>query len=244
MIKLVIIGARGRMGRMLQETAAGQPDLAVAGLVDQGDDPAPAIASGDVVIDFSVPAAAPRVAALCAEHRRPLVLGTTGLSNAEKTSLTAAAAHIPLVWSANYSTGVNLLFWLARRAAEILGPEFDLEIVELHHRHKQDAPSGTALRLAEILAAARRLDPGTAFRHGRHGQVGARTREEIGLHAVRGGDVVGDHTVLFASDGERVELTHKAASRAPFALGALRAARWVLGRPPGLYDMQDVLGLK
>lgn len=244
MLKLVIIGARGRMGRMLLEAAAGQPDLTVTGQVDQGDDPAPAVLGGDVVIDFSVPEAAPRVAALCAEHRRPLVLGTTGLRETEKAALTAAAARIPLVWSANYSTGVNLLFWLARRAAEILGPDFDLEIVEMHHRHKKDAPSGTALRLAEILAAARRLDPAAAFRHDRHGQVGARPRGEIGLHAVRGGDVVGDHTVIFAADGERVELTHKASSRATFAQGALRAARWVLGRPPGLYDMQDVLGLK
>ncbi len=174
----------------------------------------------------------------------PSASSTAGLSAADKAALTTAAAHIPLVWSANYSTGVNLLFWLARRAAEILGPDFDLEIVEMHHRHKKDAPSGTALRLAEILAAARHLDPSGALRHGRHSQIDPRGSTEIGLHAVRGGDVVGDHTVIFAGEGERMELTHRASSRATFARGALRAARWVLGRPPGLYDMQDVLDLK
>jgi 4-hydroxy-tetrahydrodipicolinate reductase len=149
-----------------------------------------------------------------------------------------------MVLASNFSTGVNALFWLARRAAEILGPGFDLEILEMHHRLKRDAPSGTARTLAEILADVRRVQLDQAVRHGRAGIVGPRTAEEIGLHSLRGGDVVGDHTVIFAGPGERVELTHKASSRETFANGALRAAEWVVGQPPGLYDMQHVLGLK
>jgi 4-hydroxy-tetrahydrodipicolinate reductase len=151
---------------------------------------------------------------------------------------------IPIVWASNYSTGVNTLFWLTRKAAEILGPDFDLEIVEMHHRLKKDAPSGTAATLAEILADVRQQQLKKVLRHGREGLVGERTAAEIGMHSIRGGDVVGDHTVIFATNGERVELTHKAASRETFANGALRAAQWVVKQKPGLYDMQDVLGLK
>lgn len=232
------------MGRMLLACAAEEPDLAVVGQVDQGDDPAAVVPGADVVIDFSTPEVTPGVVELCVRHGRALVIGTTGHTAAEKTALTAGAARIPLVWSANYSTGVNLLFWLTRKAAEILGPGFDLEIVEMHHRHKKDAPSGTALRLAEILAEVRQQQPEAVLRHGRRGWVGERTAAEIGMHALRGGDVVGEHTVWLAAPGERVELTHRASSRETFARGALRAARWVVGRPPGLYDMQDVLGLK
>ena len=146
--------------------------------------------------------------------------------------------------ASNYSTGVNTLFWLTRKAAEILGPDFDLEVVEMHHRLKKDAPSGTAATLAEILADVRKQQLAEVIRHGRSGIVGARTTAEIGMHALRGGDVVGDHTVIFATNGERVELTHKASSRETFANGALRAAQWVVNQKPGLYDMQDVLGLK
>jgi 4-hydroxy-tetrahydrodipicolinate reductase len=149
-----------------------------------------------------------------------------------------------MVWASNYSTGVNTLFWLTRKAADILGPNFDLEVVEMHHRHKKDSPSGTATTLLEILADVRKLQLKKALRHGREGLVGERTSTEIGIHAVRGGDVVGDHTVIFAADGERVELTHKASSRETFANGALRAAIWVAKQQPGIYDMQDVLGLK
>ena len=149
-----------------------------------------------------------------------------------------------MVLSSNFSTGVNTLFWLTKKAAEILGPSFDLEIVEMHHRNKRDAPSGTARTLAEILAQVRQLQLEKVLRHGREGIVGERTNTEIGMHSVRGGDVVGDHTVIFAGTGERVELTHKASSRETFANGALRAAHWVVGQKPGLYDMQDVLGLK
>ena len=184
------------------------------------------------------------VAELSASRGKALVIGTTGHSEAEKASIRAAAARIPIVWASNYSTGVNTLFWLTRKAAEILGPGFDLEVVEMHHRHKKDAPSGTATTLLEILADVRKVRLAEALRHGRQGITGARTETEIGIHALRGGDVVGDHTVMFAADGERVELTHKASSRDTFANGALRAAQWVVGRPPGIYDMQDVLGLK
>jgi 4-hydroxy-tetrahydrodipicolinate reductase len=149
-----------------------------------------------------------------------------------------------MVWATNFSTGVNTLFWLTRKAAEILGPGFDLEVIEMHHRLKQDAPSGTATTLLGILADVRQVQLEGALRHGRKGITGERTASEIGIHALRGGDVVGDHTVIFAADGERVELTHRASSRETFANGALRAAQWVVGRPPGIYDMQDVLGLK
>ena len=149
-----------------------------------------------------------------------------------------------MVWASNFSTGVNTLFWLTRKAAEILGPAYDLEIIEMHHRLKRDAPSGTAKTLAEILAGARKLQLDKAARHGRAGITGERKLDEIGIHSIRGGDVVGDHTVVFAANGERLELTHKASSRDTFANGALRAALWVVKQKPGLYTMQDVLGLK
>ncbi len=244
MTRLVIVGAKGRMGQTLLACAARHPDLAVAGRIDQGDDLAAVLDAADVVIDFSQHAVTPGVAARCAERGRALVIGTTGHTEPERAAIRAATGRVPVVWSANYSAGVNALFWLARRAAEILGSDFDLEVVEMHHRHKQDAPSGTALRLAQILAEARGLEWPGALRHGRHGLAGPRPAGEIGLHALRGGDVVGDHTVVFAAAGERLELTHRASSRETFAEGALRAARWVVGCPPGLYDMQDVLGLR
>lgn len=178
--------------------------------------------------------------------RRPekgLVIGTTGHSEEEKRAIISACAPIPVVWASNYSTGVNTLFWLTRKATEILGPSFDLEVVEMHHRMKKDAPSGTATTLAEILAEVRNAQLKEVIRHGREGIVGERTSAEIGMHSVRGGDVVGDHTVIFAALGERVELTHKASSRDTFANGALRAAGWVAGKVPGIYTMQHVLGL-
>lgn len=244
MTRLVIVGARGRMGRMLIACAAQQPDLQLTGQIDQGDDLAAVVASADAVIDFSLHDATGGVAAVCAAHGRPLVLGTTGHTAVERDAILAHTARIPIVWSSNFSTGVNALFWLTRKAAEILGPGFDLEVVEMHHRLKKDAPSGTAATLASILASVRNRQLDEIVRHGRQGLVGERTAAEIGMHAIRGGDVVGDHTVIFAANGERVELTHKASSREVLANGALRAARWVVGRPPGLYDMQDVLGLK
>jgi len=216
----------------------------VAGQIDLGDDLLPLIKEVDVVVDFSFHDATAQFAAVCAEHRKALVIGTTGHSDAEKSQISSLKANIPMVWASNYSTGVNTLFWLTRKAAEILGPEYDLEVVEMHHRMKKDAPSGTAATLAEILAAARKQQLGQVIRHGRQGIVGERTPSEIGMHSLRGGDVVGDHTVIFAANGERLELTHKASSRETFAQGALRAAQWVVHQKPGLYDMQDVLGLK
>jgi 4-hydroxy-tetrahydrodipicolinate reductase len=241
---LVIHGAKGRMGQVLAACAARSPDFKVVGQIDLGDDLKAVLAEADVVIDFSFHAATPGVAALCAERQVGLVIGTTGHTEEEKSQITNRKSQIPIVWSANFSLGVNTLFWLTRKAAEILGPGFDLEIVEIHHRLKKDAPSGTAAALARILADARQHQLQDVIRHGRVGITGERTAAEIGVHSVRGGDVVGDHTVIFAGEGERVELTHKAASRETFARGALRAARWIAGRPPGLYDMQDVLGLK
>jgi 4-hydroxy-tetrahydrodipicolinate reductase len=241
---VVINGYKGRMGQALLACAARRPGLRVAGQVDHGDDLAAVLPGADAVIEFSFHNVTPAVAELCARHGKALVIGTTGHTDAERAAITAAAARIPIVWASNYSTGVNTLFWLTRKAAEILGPDFDLEVVEMHHRLKKDAPSGTATTLLEILAGVRDVQLKDALRHGRQGITGERTRQEIGVHAVRGGDVVGDHTVIFAGDGERVELTHKASSRDTFANGALRAAEWVAGRAPGLYDMQHVLGLK
>lgn len=243
MTRMVINGSRGRMGQALLAGAAKHPDWTVAGAVDQGDDLEAVVTQGDVVIDFTFHSVTAGVAALCARHGKALVIGTTGHSDAEKAAIRAQAATIPMVWASNYSTGVNTLFWLTRRAAEILGPGFDLEVVEMHHRLKRDAPSGTATTLLEILADVRKLQLAEALRHGRQGITGERTDAEIGIHALRGGDVVGDHTVIFAAQGERVELTHKASSRDTFAHGALRAAAWVVGRPAGIYSMQDVLGL-
>jgi 4-hydroxy-tetrahydrodipicolinate reductase len=244
MTNIIIAGAKGRMGQALLRCAATVPAITVNGRIDLGDDLGAVLGQADVVVDFTFHESTLAFARLCAAQKKAIVIGTTGHSEAERKELTALAAEIPMVWSANYSTGVNALFWLTRKAAEILGPGFDLEILEMHHRLKKDAPSGTAATLAQILAEARNLSLEQAARHGRHGVPGERTAGEIGLHSLRGGDVVGDHTVIFASAGERVELTHKASSRDTFALGALRAAQWVAGKKPGLYDMQDVLGLR
>ena len=244
MTNLIITGSQGRMGRMLIACATSFPDLRVVGQVDQGDDLRSVLGQGEVVIDFSSHSATPGIATLCAEQGKAMVIGTTGHSDDAKAQITKFKAQIPMVLSSNYSTGVNTLFWLTRKAAEILGPDFDLEVVEMHHRLKRDAPSGTARTLAEILASVRQEQLEQVLRHGRAGIVGERTASEIGMHSIRGGDVVGDHTVIFAGAGERVELTHKASSRETFAKGALRAAQWVVKQKPGLYDMQDVLGLR
>ena len=241
---IIIAGSRGRMGQALLACAARIPDLQVVGAVDQGDDLGAIIGQTDVVIDFSFHSATLGIAELCAKNQKAIVIGTTGHSAEEKARIVALQSQIPMVLATNFSTGVNTLFWLTRKAAEILGPAFDLEVVEMHHRLKKDAPSGTATTLLEILADVRKLQLEEALRHGRKGIVGERTPNEIGIHAIRGGDVVGDHTVIFANNGERVELTHKASSRDTFANGALRAAQWLVQQKPGLYDMQDVLGLK
>ncbi|NOS72749.1 MAG: 4-hydroxy-tetrahydrodipicolinate reductase [Verrucomicrobia bacterium] len=244
MTKIIITGSKGRMGRALVACAPQHRELEVTGQIDQGDDLAAIITRCDAVIDFSSHSATAGIAELCANHGKALVIGTTGHDDSEKSRITHHAARIPMVLASNYSTGVNTLFWLTRKAAEILGDGYDLEVVEMHHRLKKDAPSGTAKSLAEILAEVRKQQLSRVARHGREGIVGERTAEEIGVHSIRGGDVVGDHTVIFATNGERVELTHKASSRDTFANGALRAAAWVVKQKPGLYDMQDVLGLK
>jgi len=244
MTRAIIIGSKGRMGQAFIACAANFRELEIVGQIDAGDDLNSVIAQGDVVIDFSLPGATPAMVELCANNKKAIVIGTTGHSELEKSKIENQKSEIPMVWSSNYSTGVNTLFWLTRKAAEILGPDFDLEVIEMHHRLKRDAPSGTAKTLAEILADVRKLQLEKAARHGRVGIVGERTASEIGVHSVRGGDVVGDHMVIFANTGERVELTHRASSRDTFANGALRAALWVVKQKPGLYDMQDVLGLK
>lgn len=223
--------------------AAREAGAEVVAALDQGDDLATGISAADVVIDFSFHAATAEVIRLCVAHGKPLVIGTTGHSAEEKKHLLAQAARIPCVWSGNYSVGVNLLFALTRRAASVLGSDYDAEVVEMHHRFKKDAPSGTAARLLEIILEERKLDA-HALRHGREGITGERTASEVGIHALRGGDVVGDHTVMFAALGERVELVHKASDRGIFARGAVRAAAWVINRPAGVYDMQDVLSLR
>jgi len=244
MTKLIINGALGRMGQALISCAPRFPEIEVTAKLDMGDDLASAIDHCDAVIDFSFHNATPAVADICSAHRKALVIGTTGHQEADKQRILSHTRTIPIVWASNYSTGVNALFWLTRKAVEILGPHFDLEIVEMHHRLKKDAPSGTAATLAEILAEVRQEQLAEVIRHGREGIVGERTAREIGMHSVRGGDVVGDHTVIFAANGERVELTHKASSRETFANGALRAALWVTKQRPGLYNMQHVLGLE
>ncbi|HMJ88844.1 MAG TPA: 4-hydroxy-tetrahydrodipicolinate reductase [Candidatus Acidoferrum sp.] len=244
MTKIIITGSKGRMGQALILCAARIPELEVVGQIDAGDKLENIIARCDVVIDFSFHNATLGVAQICAQHKKAIVIGTTGHDEAEKSAIRNLKSTIPMVWASNYSTGVNTLFWLTRKAAEILGNDFDIEVVEMHHRMKKDAPSGTAATLLEILGDVRKVQLDEALRHGRQGIVGERTASEIGIHALRGGDVVGDHTVMFAANGERVELTHKASSRETFANGALRAAQWVVTQKPGLYDMQHVLGLK
>ena len=244
MTRVIITGSKGRMGQALVACATRMPELQVVGQIDQGDDINSAIDAGDVVIDFSFHNATAGIAELCARKKKALVIGTTGHADADRKRILAVTSQVPVVWASNFSTGVNTLFWLTRKAAEILGPGFDLEVVEMHHRTKKDAPSGTAATLAEILADVRQQQLSKVLRHGRSGITGERTSTEIGMHSLRGGDVVGDHTVIFATDGERVELTHKASSRDTFANGALRAAHWVVEQKPGLYDMQHVLGLR
>jgi len=240
--RLLINGAKGRMGQALI-AAARAMNLPVAAGVDAGDDLPAALAGADVVIDFSVHHATRAVLEAAVAVNKAVVIGTTGHTAEAKKELLALAAKVPCVWAGNYSVGVNLLYALTRRAAAVLGSDYDAEVVEMHHRFKKDAPSGTAARLLEIILEERKLTA-HALRHGREGITGERTPTEVGIHSLRGGDVVGDHTVMFAALGERVELTHKASDRGIFARGALRAAQWVVQQPAGVYDMQDVLGLK
>ena len=202
------------------------------------------IASGDVVVDFTTPESTLESAGIAAGNGKAMVVGTTGLSAEQTAQFKETVSRIACVYAPNYSVGVNLLFKLAKEAAQTLGPSFDVEITEAHHRFKKDAPSGTARRLAEAAAQGLSRDIEQVGVYGRKGMTGERTAEEIGIHAVRAGDIVGDHTVLFGGIGERIELTHRAQSRDTFAMGALRAIRFVAEAPVGLYDMQDVLGLR
>lgn len=266
-LRIAIAGAAGRMGKALIEAVHAAPyaSLGAATLrpgsslvgADAGelagtgrlniiltDNLQAVMDQFDVLIDFSSPSATLDNLALCVSHGKPVVIGTTGFNEQEKAVLTAAQARIPLCISANYSTGVNLCFKLLDVAARVLAEDADVEIYEAHHRHKVDAPSGTALRMGEVLAHALDRDLNQVAVYGREGQTGARDRQTIGFATVRGGDVVGDHTVMFLSEGERVEITHKASSRQAFARGAVRAAQWLTRQQPGLFDMQDVLGLR
>lgn len=268
MIKIAVTGAAGRMGKTLIEAvhaaegcvlsaAIERPDSSLIG-ADAGElagigrngvkvvgDINAVINDFDVLIDFSVPVATLANTAACARAGKQIVIGTTGFADAQKAELLENQKQIAMCVASNYSVGVNLCFKVTDIVTRVLGgDDFDIEILEAHHRHKVDAPSGTALRLGEVVANALGRDLKKVAVYGREGQTGARSRETIGFATVRGGDVVGDHTVLYAADGERIEITHKASSRMAFARGAVRAAKWLTGQKPGLFDMQDVLGLR
>lgn len=244
MPNLLITGKSGRMGQTIIE-AARQAGVPVTATHDAGEDLGAAIAKADCVIDFTVHSFTAQVVEEAVKHGTNLVIGTTGHSDEERQIIYDAAKKIRIVYAANYSVGVNTLFWLTRHAARILTQDrFDIEVTEMHHKHKIDSPSGTARRILEILNEETNTSYKDDIAHGRFGNIGPRKPREIGMHTLRGGDVVGDHTVLFAADGERVELTHKASSRMTFAAGAVRAACWLENQPVGLYDMQDVLGLQ
>ncbi len=253
-MKLAIAGAGGRMGRALIEAIPADRELELGAAFDApgapavgsevsgtkiGSDPA-AAGSCDVLIDFTRPEGT--LAHL--KHARAMVIGTTGFSSAQQKAIAEAAKRIPIVMAANFAVGVNAAYRLAETAAKILGDAYDVEIIEAHHRHKVDAPSGTALELGRIISSALDRKLADVARHGRQGETGARPAKEIGFHAIRGGDIVGEHTIVFAGTGERVEITVRSQSRMTYASGALRAAKWLQGRKPGLYGMFDVLGLR
>ena len=241
-LNILLNGARGRMGQAIA-SAAKDMNATIVAATDAGDDPSVHLDGAEVIIDFSSHHATRSLLELAVARGKPIVIGTTGHNATDKAALLQLAAKVPCVWAGNFSVGVNLLFAMTRRATAILGVDYDTEVVEMHHRFKKDAPSGTAARLLEIILEERKLDS-TALRHGRSGITGERQASEVGVHALRGGDVIGDHTVIYAALGERIELTHKASDRAIFARGAIRAAHWVKDQKPGVYDMQDVLGLK
>jgi len=263
-LRIAVSGAAGKMGRRVVALVTSEPDCELVcacerpGHPDLGRDAGELAGSGkvgipltdgiggnpQVVIDFSSPEGASRAARTAAEMGVPVVIGTTGLGAHEKAEIEAAAGRIPVLLAPNFSLGVNLLFRVAREVASALGPGYDVEIVEAHHNQKADAPSGTALRLGETIAAALKRDPKQDFRHGRSGTTGARRPSEIGFHAIRAGDIVGEHTVVFCGMGERIELVHRVHTRDTFVMGALRAARFLLGKPPGRYSMEQVLGLE
>jgi 4-hydroxy-tetrahydrodipicolinate reductase len=252
-VNVAIAGAGGRMGRTLLEAVLADPALTLTAALEVAGSPAigeragalqisadlEALERADVIIDFTRPEGT--LAHLA--RARAMVIGTTGFSDAQRELIREKARGIPIVMAANFAIGVNAAYKLAETAARILGEGYDVEIIEAHHRHKVDAPSGTALKLGQVVAKALNRKLSEVARHGREGDTGERPRAQIGFHAIRGGDIVGEHTVLFAGAGERVEVTVRSQSRMTYALGALRAAKFVRGRAPGLYDMSDVLGL-
>ena len=243
-MKVAILGAAGRMGHMLCDLVDRSEELELVAKCDVREDyPRTWPAGTEAVIDFTFHEAVPANIAKAAEEGVVYVLGTTGLTDDEQNAVDKAAKKIPVVQSGNYSLGVNLLLGLVAKAAEVLGVEYDCEVVETHHRHKKDSPSGTALMLARAAAEGRGQDFDDVAVFGREGMVGERPQGEIAVHAIRGGSVIGDHTVMFAGDVERVEITHKAQTREAFAAGALRAALWAADKKPGIYSMRDVLGL-
>lgn len=258
-VRIAVLGASGRMGQALVQAALAVPAVQLTTAIDRWDSPDlgeevgagislahdlnAAVGSFDVVVDFSTPEATLSALEICRQQRKAAVIGTTGFSPEQRKQIEAAAREIPVCQSANFSVGVNVVLKLLQQAAQVLGDGYDVEIVEAHHRAKVDAPSGTALRMGEVVARSLGRDLPKSAVYGREGNTGARDRKTIGFATVRGGDVIGDHTVLFLGEGERVEISHKASNRSNFALGALRAAQWLHGQPAGLYDMQDVLGL-
>ena len=264
-MKICVAGACGRMGRRILEMAAADGvevgsaldisdnrgvelvygmESGISGKITVTDSPGEALSNADVLIDFTQPEGCVRNVMAAVQLGRPAVVGTTGLGPDQIEILRQASQQVAVVHAPNMSVGVNLLFKLVQEVASILGPSYDVEIVESHHNRKKDSPSGTALRLAERVAQGLNWNLDDVIRHGREGMVGPRSGREIGMHAVRGGDIVGEHTVMFIGPGERVELTHRAHNRDNFARGALVAAKFAVTAPPGLYDMQDVLGLK
>jgi 4-hydroxy-tetrahydrodipicolinate reductase len=224
-LRLLLIGAAGRMGKTITDLAKDDPKIDIIARCDLGDPIEPAMSNCDMAIDFSHADAITEICAAALQRRKPLVIGTTGHSTEQRGTIEESARSLPIVFTSNFSIGVNVLFWLTRKAAEQLGGDFNVAIVETHHKMKKDAPSGTAKTLAQVLKATRK------------------TKREIPIRSIREGDVVGEHTVIFTGPGERLELTHRAASREIFARGALRAAEWIISQPPGIYSMQDVLGL-
>lgn len=240
-MKIVVLGTNGRMGRIIsaEATMAGHTVVA-AGRAEPKEK---IFAESDAIIDFTVPDSVIEHAGLAHQHQKPYVIGTTGLGKIEMAALSSASIRAPVLHSGNMSLGVNLLLSLVEQAARKLGPDFDIEIFEAHHKNKADAPSGTALMLGETAAAARGTTLKDAMIPARFGQTGPRIPGSIGISVFRGGDVIGDHTVTFAGTGERIEISHKASDRSLFAKGAIKAAEWLQGRAPGLYSMRDVLGL-
>jgi 4-hydroxy-tetrahydrodipicolinate reductase len=243
-LRCAIAGAGGRMGKILIEAVQAAPDVELAAAFDIDDDVDAALANADCLIDFTRPEGTLKHLEICRRRGVHAVIGTTGFSAEQKQQIEAVARAIPIVFAPNMAVGVNAVFKLLDVAARILNEGYDIEVIEAHHRHKVDAPSGTALRMGEVVAAALGRDLKDCAVYGREGHTGERPTTQIGFSTIRGGDIVGDHTVLFAGTGERIEITHKSASRMSYALGSLRAARFLRGRKNGLFDMQDVLGLR